>query len=75
MILSVAHAPATLNCRQTGSGPAVLCLHSSGSSSAQWKALTGRLAARRILVLLRRGAPYDPAWVAAVERCLQSIVH
>jgi pimeloyl-ACP methyl ester carboxylesterase len=41
---SVAHAPAGLKCRHAGSGPAVVCLHSSGSSSAQWKALTGRLA-------------------------------
>ena len=37
-------APVRVHSRQIGSGPAVVCLHSSGSSSAQWKSLTARLA-------------------------------
>jgi pimeloyl-ACP methyl ester carboxylesterase len=37
-------APVRVHSRQIGSGPAVVCLHSSGSSSAQWKGLIAHLA-------------------------------
>jgi len=37
-------APVRVNSRQIGSGPAVVCLHSSGSSSAQWRGLIAQLA-------------------------------
>jgi pimeloyl-ACP methyl ester carboxylesterase len=33
-----------LSTRQIGSGPTVVCLHSSGSSSTQWRSLTTQLA-------------------------------
>lgn len=36
--------PVRMHSRQIGSGPAVICLHSSGSSSAQWKSLIAPLA-------------------------------
>lgn len=37
-------APVRVYARQIGSGPAVVCLHSSGSSSSQWKSLIAHLA-------------------------------
>jgi pimeloyl-ACP methyl ester carboxylesterase len=37
-------APARIHARQIGDGAAVICLHSSGSSSAQWKGLVAQLA-------------------------------
>lgn len=40
----VQFAPVRVHSRQIGSGPAVVCLHSSGSSSAQWKGLIAQLA-------------------------------
>jgi pimeloyl-ACP methyl ester carboxylesterase len=62
---SDAYAPAALKCRQAGSGPAVLCLHSSGGSSAQWKALTGRLArGHRVIAPDFLGHAGSPAPVA-----------
>lgn len=33
-------------CREAGAGPSVVCLHSSASSSLQWRALMDRLAGR-----------------------------
>lgn len=37
-------SPARVYARQIGRGPAVVCLHSSGSSSAQWRELAAYLA-------------------------------
>ncbi|MEO8080601.1 MAG: alpha/beta hydrolase [Caldimonas sp.] len=39
-------APPEPFCREAGSGPGVVCLHSNASSSAQWRALIERLAPR-----------------------------
>lgn len=36
-------APVRVHSRHAGHGPAVICLHSSGGSSAQWKSLSGKL--------------------------------
>jgi len=44
MTHQVPFAPVRVHSRQIGSGPAVVCLHSSGSSSAQWKGLIAQLA-------------------------------
>jgi pimeloyl-ACP methyl ester carboxylesterase len=41
---STQFAPVRVHSRQIGSGPGVVCLHSSGSSSAQFRDLTARLA-------------------------------
>jgi pimeloyl-ACP methyl ester carboxylesterase len=49
--------------REAGAGPSVLCLHASASSSAQWRALTDRLAGRfRILAADLYGSGKSPAW-------------
>lgn len=49
--------------RSTGSGPPVVCLHSSASSSGQWRALTERLAAsRRVIAADLYGYGQSPAW-------------
>jgi hypothetical protein len=37
--------------------------------------LTGRLAARRLCIRLRRGRRYDPAWVAAAEDALRAVFY
>jgi pimeloyl-ACP methyl ester carboxylesterase len=67
---SVAQAPVVLKCRHAGSGPAVLCLHSSGSSSAQWKSLSGELArGHRVIApdfLGHAGSPAPAAWGGTV---------
>lgn len=41
---SIQAAPIRVHSRQIGSGPTVICLHSSGSSSSQFRDLTARLA-------------------------------
>ena len=43
-------APVRVHSRQIGSGPAVVCLHSSGSSSAQFRELTVRLARDHLVI-------------------------
>jgi pimeloyl-ACP methyl ester carboxylesterase len=67
---SVAQAPVVLKCRYVGSGPAVLCLHSSGSSSAQWKSLSAGLARGHRVVapdfLGHAGSPAPAAWGGTV---------
>lgn len=51
--------------RESGGGPAVLCLHSSGASSRQWDALAARLAARhRVLAADLAGHGKSPGWGA-----------
>jgi pimeloyl-ACP methyl ester carboxylesterase len=49
--------------REAGSGPAVVCLHSSASSSAQWRSLMERLANRhRVIAADLYGYGQCPAW-------------
>jgi pimeloyl-ACP methyl ester carboxylesterase len=51
------------NFREAGAGPAVVCLHSSASSSGQWRALMEQLAGRfRILAADLYGCGKSPAW-------------
>jgi pimeloyl-ACP methyl ester carboxylesterase len=51
--------------RDTGSGPSVVCIHASASSSGQWRALTDRLADRfRVIAVDVYGAGKTPAWTA-----------
>jgi pimeloyl-ACP methyl ester carboxylesterase len=50
-------------CRDTGSGTSVVCIHSSASSSGQWRALTERLADRfRVIAVDLYGSGKTPAW-------------
>lgn len=52
--------------REAGRGPAVVCIHSSASSSAQWRPLMDRLADRyRTLAVDLYGSGKSPAWPAA----------
>ncbi len=52
-------------CREAGSGPGVVCLHSNASSSSQWRALTERLApAFHVLAPDGYGAGKGPPWPA-----------
>jgi len=49
--------------REIGAGPSVVCLHSSASSSGQWRALMERLAPRfRVLAVDLYGSGKTPAW-------------
>jgi len=49
--------------RDTGSGPAVLCLHANASTSAQWRSLSEQLAPRfRVLAPDSLGAGRSPPW-------------
>lgn len=49
--------------RETGDGPGVVCIHCNGSSSAQWRGLTDRLASRhRVLAPDTHGAGKGPSW-------------
>ena len=49
--------------REAGSGTAVVCLHSNASTSAQWRALTERLAGRfRVIAADQLGAGKSPDW-------------
>ena len=52
-------------CRESGTGPAVVCLHANASSSSQWRALMERLAPRhRVLAPDSHGAGKGPSWPA-----------
>lgn len=49
--------------REAGSGPTVVCLHSSASSSVQWRALVDRLAPQfRVVAVDLYGYGQSPAW-------------
>ena len=49
--------------REAGAGPPVICLHSSASSSGQWRALMDRLADRfRVVAVDLYGYGKSPAW-------------
>ena len=49
--------------RETGSGTSVVCLHSSASSSGQWRALMERLADRfRVIAVDLYGSGKTAAW-------------
>jgi pimeloyl-ACP methyl ester carboxylesterase len=49
--------------RESGAGPAVVCLHSSASSSSQWRALGERLADRfRVIAVDLYGSGKTEAW-------------
>jgi pimeloyl-ACP methyl ester carboxylesterase len=51
--------------REVGSGPGVVCLHASGSTSSQWRALMESLApSYHVLVADSFGAGKSPAWPA-----------
>lgn len=51
--------------RETGEGPAVVCLHSNASTSGQWRALMERLSGRfRVIALDAYGAGKSPDWPA-----------
>ena len=51
--------------RDSGTGPAVVCLHANASSSSQWRPLMERLAPRhRVLAPDAHGAGKGPAWPA-----------
>ena len=52
-------------CRESGTGPGVVCLHSNASSSSQWRQLMEGLAPRhRVLAPDTHGAGKGPAWPA-----------
>ena len=52
--------------RESGSGPTVVCLHASASSSSQWRALAERLSGRfRLLAVDLHGCGRTPAWAQA----------
>ena len=56
-------APARAFFREAGCGPAVVCIHSSASSSAQWRPLMDRLAGRfHTLAVDLYGSGKTPAW-------------
>ena len=49
--------------RETGAGPSVVCLHSSASSSGQWRALADRLSSRfKVIAADLHGCGKSPAW-------------
>lgn len=49
--------------REAGSGTSIVCLHSSASSSGQWRALMERLADRfRVIAVDLYGSGKTPAW-------------
>ena len=51
--------------REQGSGPGVVCLHSSSASSSQWRSLMDRLAPRcHVLAADSYGSGKSPAWVS-----------
>jgi pimeloyl-ACP methyl ester carboxylesterase len=51
--------------RETGAGPAVVCLHASASNSRQWQPLADALAPRfRVLAADSYGSGQSPAWKA-----------
>src|SRR4030095_16770040 len=60
---AVMMAPARAFFREAGCGPAVDCIHSSASSSAQWRPLMDRLAGRfHTLAVDLYGSGKTPAW-------------
>lgn len=55
--------PARVCVREAGTGPAVVCIHASASSSAQWRPLMDRLAGRfRTLAVDLYGSGRSPRW-------------
>jgi pimeloyl-ACP methyl ester carboxylesterase len=49
--------------REAGSGPTVICIHSSASSSAQWRALMERISARyHVVAVDLYGYGQSPSW-------------
>src|SRR5512144_3434751 len=55
--------PARVFVREAGTGPAVVCIHASASSSAQWRPLMDRLAGRfRTLAVDLYGSGRSPRW-------------
>ena len=59
-------APARAFLREAGRGPAVVCIHASASSSAQWRPLMDRLAGRyRTLAGDLYGSGQSPPWPGA----------
>lgn len=55
--------PARAFVREAGTGPAVVCIHASASSSAQWRPLMDRLAGRfRTLAVDLYGSGRSPRW-------------
>jgi pimeloyl-ACP methyl ester carboxylesterase len=61
--------------REAGSGPAVVCLHSNASVSAQWRALMTRLEDRyRILAPDSYGSGRSPDWPSDSRIALQDEV-
>ena len=55
--------PPAPHVREAGTGPAVVCLHSSASSSSQWRALTDRLAPRyRVIAADLYGSGKTAPW-------------
>jgi pimeloyl-ACP methyl ester carboxylesterase len=55
--------PARAYFREAGTGPAVVCIHASASSSAQWRPLMDRLADRfRTLAVDLYGSGKSPRW-------------
>jgi len=69
--MSAAHLTAPLAAQTRGSGHRIVCLHSSTGSSAQWRALQDRLAARwEVLAPDLHGHGRSPAWPDAVRSTL-----
>jgi pimeloyl-ACP methyl ester carboxylesterase len=55
--------------REAGRGPAVVCIHASGSSSSQWRLLTERLAGRFRVLEYRRITRTTRGWAAPRRSC------
>lgn len=63
------------HCREAGSGPGVVCLHSNASSSAQWRGLMDRLSPQhRVLAPDAYGAGKSPDWASDRVIALQDEV-
>jgi pimeloyl-ACP methyl ester carboxylesterase len=85
----IGHPPGRLHARADGSGPTVLCLHSSAGSGQQWQALAQSLAERFRVVCVDahghgRSAEPDPglhvlaqdaAWLAPIVEQADAGVH
>jgi pimeloyl-ACP methyl ester carboxylesterase len=57
--------PPSPSFRESGAGPAVVCLHASASSSGQWRALMDRLSSRyRVIAVDLYGYGKSPSWPA-----------
>ena len=55
--------PQTPHFREAGAGTSVVCIHSSASSSGQWRALMERLAHRfRVIAVDLYGSGKTAAW-------------